>query len=287
MSELQGTVRRLLSAPVMRMDPTRDNEQNLTQHFIVEAVNAEKQLWKVIQAKGLLHIDAQEFYRKSRCSYEEIMLNDHELVEIQDIEHSLWKLHYKNIDEFRNRIRRNFLSKERSKLTAVQDVTTMHHEYENYLQGFKSFLSEATEFYHRLIRKIRKSYGISEELWFFNEDGLSSPIDPIKMNKCQFSCHRCLVCLGDLARYRELYGNPNDEYHSWSVAATHYLNASRIWPYSGNPHNQLAVLAIYVGDELLALYHCIRSLAVKEPFPDAWDNLTLLFEKVISFEFSF
>ena len=43
---------------------------------------------------------------------------------------------------------------------------------------------------------------------------------------------------------------------------------------------QLAVLATYVGDEFLALYHCIRSLAVKDPFPDAWNNLILLFERV-------
>lgn len=43
---------------------------------------------------------------------------------------------------------------------------------------------------------------------------------------------------------------------------------------------QLALLATYVGDSFLALYHCIRSLAVKEPFPDAWNNLMLLFEKV-------
>ncbi|GAY34536.1 hypothetical protein CUMW_012010 [Citrus unshiu] len=44
--------------------------------------------------------------------------------------------------------------------------------------------------------------------------------------------------------------------------------------------NLLAVLATYVGDEFLALYHCVRSLAVKEPFPDAWNNLILLFERV-------
>ncbi|XVF25787.1 hypothetical protein REPUB_Repub13aG0243500 [Reevesia pubescens] len=36
---------------------------------------------------------------------------------------------------------------------------------------------------------------------------------------------------------------------------------------------------MYVGDEFLALYHCVRSLAVKEPFPDAWNNLILLFER--------
>ena len=45
---------------------------------------------------------------------------------------------------------------------------------------------------------------------------------------------------------------------------------------------QLALLATYIGDDFLALYHCIRSLAVKEPFPDALDNIMLLFEKVTS-----
>jgi len=53
---------------------------------------------------------------------------------------------------------------------------------------------------------------------------------------------------------------------------------------------QLAVLATYVGDEFLALYHCIRSLAVKDPFPDAWNNLILLFERVrlqLMFQLSF
>lgn len=47
-------------------------------------------------------------------------------------------------------------------------------------------------------------------------------------------------------------------------------------------HLQLAVLATYVGDEFLALYHCIRSLAVREPFPDAHDNLIVLLERVKS-----
>lgn len=42
----------------------------------------------------------------------------------------------------------------------------------------------------------------------------------------------------------------------------------------------MALLAKYVGDASLALYHCTRSLAVKEPFPDAWNNLMLLFEEV-------
>lgn len=97
--------------------------------------------------------------------------------------------------------------------------------------------------------------------------------------KCQFLCHRLLVCLGDLARYMEQHEKPDFHSHKWLAAATHYLEATMVWPDSGNPHNQLAVLAIYVNDQFLAMYHCVRSSAVKEPFPDAWDNLILLFER--------
>lgn len=43
---------------------------------------------------------------------------------------------------------------------------------------------------------------------------------------------------------------------------------------------QLAVLATYVEDEFLALYHYYRSLALALPFPTASDNLKLAFNLV-------
>ena len=43
---------------------------------------------------------------------------------------------------------------------------------------------------------------------------------------------------------------------------------------------QLAVLATYINDELLAVYRYFRSLAVETPFLTARDNLILHFEKV-------
>ncbi|KAF8364899.1 hypothetical protein HHK36_033109 [Tetracentron sinense] len=265
-----------VSSVIMHIDsPVLLNDHNDTQNIIMEVTNAEKQLWMLIHFKGLLHTDVQELYRKTRSSYEKVILNDHELAELHDIEYSLWKLHYKHIDEYRNKIRQSAANAERMSSVMRQNVATEQNNYDSLLEGFRSFLSEATEFYQDLIMKIRKSYGLPNEVLFFNEGG----IEPTKMHECQYSCHRCLICLGDLARYRELHGKPDIQNRNWSVAATHYLNASIIWPDRGNAQNQLAVLAMYVGDELLALYHCVRSLAVKEPFPDAWDNLILLFEK--------
>ncbi|KAI3939633.1 hypothetical protein MKX01_038588 [Papaver californicum] len=246
------------------------NDQKSVKNVIVEAVNAEKQLWQLIHSKGPINTDVQELYLKARSSYEEIIVNDHELAELQDIEYSLWKLHYKHIDECHNRIREASVQRKSANL-----------ESETLLEGLKSFVSEATDSYQDLIAKIRRSYGLPKDVSVSNGVGISKSIESADIGRCRFSCHRSLVFLGDLARYRELYGNPDAQGRKWSTAARHYLNASLIWPDSGNPQNQLAVLATYLGDEFRALYRCTRSLAVKEPFPDAWNNLILLFEKRI------
>lgn len=43
---------------------------------------------------------------------------------------------------------------------------------------------------------------------------------------------------------------------------------------------QLAILASYSNDELVAIYRYFRSLAVESPFATARDNLIIAFEKV-------
>ncbi|XP_020234596.1 protein SMG7L isoform X3 [Cajanus cajan] len=243
-----------------------------------EIGNFEKQLLALIHSKGLLHSDAQDLYRKVRSSYERIILSNHTLLELQDVEYSLWKLHYKHIDEFRKIIKKNSGNMKSKKSGTVQNHV-VQRDNDNYSKLFKIFLTEAIEFYQTLIVKLRKHYGVPIEALFYRKGWITTYVEPDVMQKCQYLCHRCLVCMGDLARYKQQCENPDTQNHNWSVAATHYLEATRIWPDSGNPQNQLAVLATYIGDEFLALYHCVRSLAVKEPFPDAWNNLILLFEK--------
>ncbi|KAF5729091.1 hypothetical protein HS088_TW21G01248 [Tripterygium wilfordii] len=258
--------------------PVGIKDQKDKHNFLLEVSNAEKQLWVLIQKKGLLQSEVQELYRKICSSYEKILLNVQE-GELQDIEYSLWKLHYKHIDEFRKIMKKSSIDSETTTLLAPQNVAAVKRSTENHVDGFNSFLSEAAEFYSSLIIKLRTSYGLPEELSISGGGCMFTSLEQKKVRICQFLCHRFLVCLGDIARYREQYGKPGKEKHNWSIAASHYLEATMLWPDSGNPQNQLAVLATYVGDEFLALYHCIRSLAVKEPFPDAWNNLILLFER--------
>ncbi|KEH36551.1 putative telomerase activating protein Est1 [Medicago truncatula] len=249
-----------------------------SKEVLLEIGNSEKQLWALIHSKGILHSDAQYLYRKIRASYERVLLNSYTYAELQDVEYSLWKLHYKHIDEFRKIVKRNSGDVEINKSGTSQTGVEQRRNNDTF-KPFKLFLSEASEFYQNLIVKLRKNSGVSEEALLNKKGWIFTSTEPEIKLKCKYLCHRSLVCMGDLARYKEQCENPDTQNHNWSVAATHYLEATRIWPNSGNPQNQLAVLATYIGDEFLALYHCVRSLAVKEPFPDAWNNLILLFEK--------
>ncbi|XP_076941636.1 nonsense-mediated mRNA decay factor SMG7-like [Bidens hawaiensis] len=222
----------------------RDQKEKTSFH---EVINIEKLLWATIQHKGISNPEVQDLYRKARSCYEEIIINDYQTVNLRELEYSLWKLHYKHIDEYRKKIK---------KISTSAEST---NNLNSHVEGFKLFLSEVAEFYKDLIAKFRRIN------------------DPAILQKSHYVCHRFLVCLGDVSRYMELCKKPDGQ--KWAAAATYYLEATTVWPYSGNPQNQLALLATYVGDDFLTLYHCIRSLAVKEPFPDARDNIMLLFEK--------
>ena len=48
----------------------------------------------------------------------------------------------------------------------------------------------------------------------------------------------------------------------------------------GNAYNQLAVLSTYSEDDLAAVFHYFRSLAVAKPFTIARENLVLLLEQI-------
>lgn len=206
----------------------------------VQIENSEKQLWTLIHSRGILHSDARDLYRKIRASYERVMLSNYTYAELQDVEYSLWKLHYKHIDEFRKIIKKSSGDVESNRLGMVQTGVVQRSNGDSF-KWFKLFLSEALEFYRSLTLKLRKHYGVSEEALFHKKGWISKSVEPEVKLKCKYLCHRCLVCMGDLARYKEQCENPDTQNHNWSIAATHYLEATRIWPNSGNPQNQVNV----------------------------------------------
>lgn len=167
-----------------------------------------------------------------------MIINDCKGMELQDVEYCLWKLHYKHIDEFRKRIRQSSVSAENKKIGNSQDVASVQNNVDDHIEGFKTFLSDASLFYKDMIRKMRESCGLSEELLLSSKDYNSSGV-PTNWPKCKYACHRFLVCLGDLARYKELCQKSDNRNCKWSVAANYYFEAAAVYPDSGNPQNQV------------------------------------------------
>ncbi|KAF0706927.1 hypothetical protein AaE_013880, partial [Aphanomyces astaci] len=171
----------------------------------------------------------------------------------KETEQVLWKpCFYKRIEDFRRRIRK-YASQ------SGTDRSIRDHFFK--LSGeFQAFLDEAAAYYERL-------HG-----YFASSSSSSSTAAAL-----QHSMFRCLIFLGDIARYRELHSHKAKKH--FAVAEGFYHRALAILPDNGNPHNQLAVLATYVEAEAIAVYRYCRSLLLPTPFATAEENLVLLFER--------
>ncbi|KAG8934834.1 hypothetical protein FRC02_009154 [Tulasnella sp. 418] len=217
-------------------------------------------------------------------------------------------------------------------------------ELRKLLNKFRSFLSAEESFWNGFVLKIVRTYGLEEAkpallaLNITSPDPVnpqadisqgaphSSPSHPTPSSYKQPSealtpeqrakklelVHKVLICLGDLARYREQYnennGRPkagknfhNDDWvpkknarggrrgapaaiakaRDYTRAAECYHQARLLLPDNGNPSNQLAVLAVWSSDSFSSVYHCYRALCVKKPFPTARENLEKPLKKAL------
>lgn len=221
--------------------------------------------------------DPNAWYRM-RDNLEDILLEDYDFSEKHGIELELWQMHYKKIEEFRAHFSAAH-APVRSSSSSGGKIPAQPDRIMKIRVQLKAFLSEATGFYHDLILKIKAKYGLP--LGMFSE-GSDNHIDGVKSSEVKkglMSCHRCLIYLGDLARYKGMYGEGESRNRDYAAASSYYLQAASLCPYSGNPHHQLAILASYSGDELAVVYRYFRSLAAEMSFSTAKDNLVVAFEK--------
>lgn len=181
-------------------------------------------------------------WQQIRENYEAIILEDHAFSEQHNIEYALWQLHYKRIEELRAHFSAALSSSGSNPSQNVKGPTRPDRLTKIRLQ-FKTFLSEASGFYHDLIVKIRAKYGLplgyfsedSENQSFMEKDGKKSA----EVKKGLISCHRCLIYLGDLGRYKGLYGEGDSKTREFAAASSYYLQAASLWSSSGNPHHQV------------------------------------------------
>ncbi|XP_074565396.1 nonsense-mediated mRNA decay factor SMG7-like [Curcuma longa] len=262
------------------MDSSRPSSWELAQRLYDKNVELENGLRQ--SAKSKVPSDPNAWLQM-RENYEAIVLEDRDFSEEKDIEFALWQLHYRRIEEFRQHIHAAVSTGTAANPSANGKVLVRPDKIKKIHYVFRSFLTEATGFYHDLILKIRAKYGLP--LSYFNEgieNEIVSTIDEKNLSNMQkglVSCHRCLIYLGDLARYKGLYGEGDSVSRDFAASSSYYLQAASLCPSNGNPHHQLAILASYSSDELLAVYRYFRSLAVEIPFSTARDNLIIAFEK--------
>lgn len=251
--------------------PSRD----LVQRLLKKNAELKSHLEKSAQSKVP---SDPNIWLQMRENFEKMILADHDFCEKHEIEYILWQLHYKRIEEFRHHISSaGSAASQNGKNNANPD------RIKRIKSAFRSFLSEASGFYHDLMFKIKSNYDLP--LGYFSEspENASNPGKNDKRTadakKALISCHRCLIYLGDLARYKGMFGDADSVRREYNAASNYYKEAASICPSSGNAHHQLAILASYSGNEVVAVYRYFRSLAADTPFSTARDNLILAFEK--------
>ncbi|XP_045426944.1 telomerase-binding protein EST1A isoform X4 [Pipistrellus kuhlii] len=190
--------------------------------------------------------------------YERCILLDIEFSDNQNVDQILWKnAFYQVIEKFRQ---------------LLKDPNVDNPE--QIRNRLLELLDEGSDFFDSLLQKLQVTYKFKLEDYM---DGLAIRSKPLRktVKYALISAQRCMICQGDIARYRE---QANDT-ANYGKARSWYLKAQHIAPKNGRPYNQLALLAVYTRRKLDAVYYYMRSLAASNPILTAKESLMSLFEE--------
>uniref|UniRef100_A0A7M4G1I0 Telomerase-binding protein EST1A n=1 Tax=Crocodylus porosus TaxID=8502 RepID=A0A7M4G1I0_CROPO len=239
----------------------RNMQQQELSKLLREAGNQEQQLSNLL-SRDRISPEGLEKMTQLRAEmlqlYERCILMDIEFSDNQNVDQLLWKnAFYQVIEKFRQLLK--------------DPLGENAHEIRNKLL---QLLDEGTVFFDSLLENLQVSYQFKLEDYM---DGMAIRSKPLrKMVKyALISAQRCMICQGDICRYRE---QANDT-ANYGKARSWYLKAQQIAPKNGRPYNQLALLAIYTRRKLDAVYYYMRSLAASNPILTAKESLMSLFEE--------
>ncbi|XP_040907178.1 telomerase-binding protein EST1A [Toxotes jaculatrix] len=190
--------------------------------------------------------------------YEQVILTDIEFSDSQNVDQALWKnVFYQVIERFRQLLK-----------DPAYDNTA---HIRNMLL---TQLDEGALFFDALLQKLQTVYHFKLEDYM---DGMAIRARPLRktVKYALISAQRCMICQGDIARYREQASDSAN----YGKARSWYLKAQQIAPKNGRPYNQLALLAVYTKRKLDAVYYYMRSLAASNPILTAKESLMSLFEE--------
>ncbi|KAL4647573.1 telomerase-binding protein EST1A isoform X1 [Arapaima gigas] len=189
--------------------------------------------------------------------YEHVILTDIEFSDSQNLDQALWKnVFYQVIERFRQ---------------LLKDSSGNESNIRNMLL---TLLDEGVVFFDALLQKLQVVFQFKLEDYM---DGVAIRARPLRktVKYALISAQRCMICQGDIARYREQACDSVN----YGKARSWYLKAQHIAPKNGRPYNQLALLAVYTKRKLDAVYYYMRSLAASNPILTAKESLMSLFEE--------
>ncbi|KAK4143692.1 uncharacterized protein C8A04DRAFT_12200 [Dichotomopilus funicola] len=151
---------------------------------------------------------------------------------------------------------------------------------------FTHYLKTAQYFYRGYLQRICARYQMTdlqriarradlEEMPVPDEDKVDAEAKKLD-EVVRTSCHKTLIYLGDLARYRTTRGKEP----KWDNALAYYLLADELMPDLGHGHHQCSVIYCETGDHFEVVYHLYRSLACATPHPNALMNLEREFREL-------
>ncbi|XP_018603749.2 telomerase-binding protein EST1A isoform X1 [Scleropages formosus] len=190
--------------------------------------------------------------------YERVILTDIEFSDSQNLDQALWKnVFYQVIERFRQLLKDSTGNNE----THIRNVLL-------------KLLDEGVVFFDTLLQKLQVVFQFKLEDYM---DGVAIRTRPLRktVKYALISAQRCMICQGDIARYREQACDSAN----YGKARSWYLKAQHIAPKNGRPYNQLALLAVYTKRKLDAVYYYMRSLAASNPILTAKESLMSLFEE--------
>ncbi|XP_063172684.1 nonsense-mediated mRNA decay factor SMG5 [Candoia aspera] len=149
--------------------------------------------------------------------------------------------------------------------------------------AYRTHLIAGIGFYQHLLLYIQSHYQLELQCcidWTHVTDPLIGCKKPVsasekEMDWAHIACHRCLVYLGDLARYQNELAGVDTEL----LAERFYYQALSVAPQIGMPFNQLGTLAGSKYYNVEATYCYLRCIQSEVSFEGAYGNLKRLYDK--------
>jgi hypothetical protein len=207
----------------------------------------------------------EELLASIQGDYRELIVCGYKSSDLKDANTSLWKCcFYRPIEEYRMSIKKV--------AEVLQKSTLVGPGYDTNTEKSKHKLLRLNSALHG---KIALASSFYIDLLLENERILDIPGND--KNIISHNIHKTLIYLGDLERYRVLHLDSTGR--NWEVARKYYKRAALVLPNSGAPYNQLAILAVYEHNDILAAFMHCRSVIIGDSFPNGYDNLSIMYKK--------